>query len=129
MSTEGAYHPLWPGRRPGGKPTDPPIYRVLVHRQFFEQWLEMVERVGVDKAQAFWDHVARTPGEPPQIASSCLLKGKSGNPQGEGWSRTIHYEVSGAGRINYQYHDAYRTTRDGDAHKVVAILTIDYSSH
>ena len=28
-----------------------------------------------------------------------------------GFSRTVHYEISGAGRIDYQFNDAYRGTR------------------
>ena len=32
-------------------------------------------------------------------------------------------------RINYQYCDAYKTKPDGDVHRVVFILSIDYSSH
>ncbi|GEA88023.1 hypothetical protein CCE01nite_19720 [Cellulomonas cellasea] len=129
MPAGGAYHPLWPGKRPGGRPAVAPVYRVLVHRQYFDRWLEMPERVSVEKAQQLWDHLAHNPGGPPPIGSTCILRGKLGNPQGEGWSRTIHYEVSGAGRVNYQYADAYRASRDGDLHRVVAILTIDYSSH
>ena len=70
-----------------------------------------------------------TPGEIPALNSSCILRGAAGKPQGEGWSRTIHYEVSSMARINYQFHTAYRTNPDGDAHRGVAILTINYTSH
>ncbi|WP_155356357.1 hypothetical protein [Acrocarpospora macrocephala] len=85
--------------------------------------------VGIKAAQQFWDHVSQTPGEPDPIAATCFLRGKAGKPRGDGWSRTIHYEISGAGRIDYQYNDTYKTFPDGDEHKVVAILTISYSSH
>ena len=32
-------------------------------------------------------------------------------------------------RADYQFNDQYKTATDGDPHPVVAILTIDYSSH
>lgn len=62
-------------------------------------------------------------------ANTTLLRGRAGQPIGEGWSRTVHYELSSKARANYQYNNAYRTRTDGDAHPVVAILTIDYASH
>ena len=34
-----------------------------------------------------------------------------------------------SGRINYQYNNHYQTTPGSDAHAVVAIMTINYSSH
>lgn len=36
-----------------------------------------------------------------------------------GFSRTVHYEISGAGRIDYQYHDSYAGGDHGDPHPVV----------
>lgn len=129
MTAGGAYKPLVPARRPGGRPAEEPTYRVLVHRKFVDKWSELAERVGIASAQEFWDHVATSPGQPPPTASTCLLRGKPGLPQGPGWSRTIHYEVSSMARINYQYHDAYTTSDQGDQHRVVAVLTIDFSSH
>lgn len=45
-----------------------------------------------------------------------------------GFSRTVHYEISGAGRIDYQFNDAYPGTR-GDSHPVVLIRAINLSSH
>lgn len=129
MSAGSNYQPLRPGRRPGGKPTNAPVYRVLVHRKFLEKWQALPERVGLAAAQDFWDHVAATPGTPPPTASTCILRGKAGLPQGNGWSRTIHYELSSMARINYQFNDAYTTAPDGDPHRVVAVLSIDFSSH
>jgi hypothetical protein len=102
---------------------------VLVHRRFKRHYDGLVERVGLQQAQQFWDHVANRPGQPDPIASTTFLRGKAGQPQGPGWSRTIHYEVSSSARIDYQYCDDYKTTPDGDPHPVVAILTINYSSH
>ncbi|MEU1883086.1 hypothetical protein ABZ470_37775 [Streptosporangium sp. NPDC020072] len=124
-----AYRPYTPARRPGGRPEARPVYRVLVHRKFLGHWEQLVANVGLKAAQQFWDHVSRTPGESDPIASTCFLRGKAGRPQGEGWSRTVHYEISGAGRIDYQYSDSYKTSSDGDEHRVVAILTINYGSH
>jgi hypothetical protein len=63
------------------------------------------------------------------VNSSTVLRGKAGKPKFEGGSRTIHYEISGAGRINYQYVNEYREGARGDAHRVVFILTIDLGSH
>jgi hypothetical protein len=101
---------------------------VLVHRKQRDLWNGLADVVGVESAQLFWDHVAQTPGRAPRVGSSNILKGKAGEPKAEGFSRTIHYEISGAGRINYQFNDAY-IGRHGDPHSVVWILTIDHSSH
>jgi len=83
----------------------------------------------MQQAQEFWDHLASTPGEPPATAATCILKGKAGAPIGEGWSRTIHYELSSKARADYQHNAAFKTYPDGDIHPVVAILTINFSSH
>jgi len=124
-----AYHPLWVTARPAGKPDVMPVYRVLVERRFYALWCELPTRVGVEAATQFWDHVAMTPGSVPVINGSCILRGAAGRPQGDGWSRTIHYEVSSMARINYQYNNAFRAAPGGDPHPVVAILTINYASH
>lgn len=129
MTLSSAYDPNVPARRPGGKPHEAPRYRVLVHRRYLGHYEELAERVGIKQAQQFWDHVARDPGNPDPIASTCFLRGRAGRPKSPGWSRTIHYEVSSSARIDYQYHDSYTTEPDGDSHPVVAILTINYSSH
>lgn len=127
--TASAYQPFQPARRPGGRPKARPRYRVLVHRKFMTHWNEIVERVGIQAAQEFWDHAADSPGVPPPTAGTTILRGKAGQPKGPGWSRTVHYELSSKARINYQIHDSFKTAPDGDEHPVVAILTIDYSSH
>lgn len=124
-----AYRPLEPARRPGGKPEAAPAYRVLVHRKFAGKWSQVVSRVGLDAAQALWDHLATAPGSPPPTSATCYLRGKAGLPQGPGWSRTVHYELSSMARVNYQFHDAFRASDSGDEHRVVGILSIDYSSH
>ena len=125
----GAYAPHVSARRPGGSPRGAPKYRVLVHRKMLDRWNELVDRVGLESAEQFWDHVANDPGHKAPINGTTVLKGSAGNPKAPGFSRTVHYEVSGAARINFQYHDQFRTRPDGDPHKIVVILTIDYSSH
>ena len=127
--TESAYRPFEPARRPGGKPGEEPKYRVLVHRKFRGHWDQIIGRVGLQQAQELWDHLAQCPGERPPTASSCILRGKAGMPKGPGWSRTTHYELSSMARVDYQYNNSYRVCDDGDAHAVVAILTMNYSSH
>jgi hypothetical protein len=129
MATTSAYEPFEPARRPGGRPDQAPRYRVLVHGRFRRHYEELASRVGLQQARQFWDHVATSPGNPCAIASTCYLRGKAGRPQGPGWSRTIHYELTSSARIDYQFHDAYRTEAGGDPHPVVAILTVSYSSH
>ena len=129
MASESAYRPHEPAKRPGGRPPEAPHYRVLVHRKFRRHWQEVVDRIGIQQAQEFWDHLAMAPGSSPPTANTTLLRGKAGQPIGDGWSRTVHYELSSMARANYQYNNAYRTRPDGDPHPVVAILTIDYSSH
>ncbi len=79
--------------------------------------------------QQFYDHVAHTPGTPPLVNSAVILRGKAGEPKFPGASRTIHYEISGAGRIDYQFVNEFRVADVGDPHPVVLILTIDLSSH
>jgi hypothetical protein len=124
-----AYDPLTPARRPGDKPDRAPKYRVLVHRRFKGHWEQLVERVGLESAKQFWDHVAHQPGVPPLTDSSVILRGKAGRPKWPGFSKTRHYEVSSMARIDYQYCDEYSTQPGGDLHKIVAILTINFSSH
>ena len=70
-----------------------------------------------------------TPGEPSAVASITILRGKAGRPNGDGWSRTHHYELTSKARADYQYHDSYVTEPGGDEHRVVAILTLSFGSH
>jgi hypothetical protein len=92
-------------------------------------WNDLPRRVGLESAQQFYDHVAQTPDRPPGVGTTTILKGKAGRPEAPGFSRTHHYEISGAGRIDYQFNDAYAGGAKGDAHPVVRIRTIDHSSH
>lgn len=102
----GAYRPYVAARRPGESPSTKPTYRVLVHREFLEEWKSLPERVGLQNAQQFWDHVAQSPGEPPKVGRSSKMKGKHHGPKWPGYSSTIHYEISGAGRLDYQFNPA-----------------------
>jgi hypothetical protein len=128
-NASSAYQPFRPARRPGGSPRTKPTYRILVHRQYKALWDQLAERVGLENAQQFYDHVANTPEQAPAVGRATILRGKAGRPREEGFSRTIHYEISGAGRIDYQYHPAFTGGARGDPHPVVFILTIGLSSH
>lgn len=125
----GAYQPYEPAQRPGTSPDEKPAYRVLVHRKMADRWDELADRVGVETAQRFYDHVSQNPGQKPTVGSTCILRGKAGKPSEEGFSRTYHYEISGAGRIDYQFHDSYTGGKFGDPHPVVRIVNVDHSSH
>lgn len=101
----------------------------LVHRKFADLWAALPERVGLSAAQQFYEHVAQNPGQPATINRTGVLRGRAGEPMAPGFSRTIHYEISGAGRIDYQFHDAYDEGTQGDPRPVVFIRAINLSSH
>src|SRR3546814_7658402 len=96
MAGEKAYRPFAPGRRPGGKPPAKPKFRVLVHHQFLDRWNGLVDAVGLESAQQFYDHVSQNPGQIPAVNTSGILRGKAARPREDGFSRTVHYEISGA---------------------------------
>ncbi len=125
----GAYQPYVPARRPGGKPPKKPRYRMLVHRQYSDLWERLPERVGLENVQQVYDHVSNTPGAFPPVGRSSILAGKAGRPRDPGFSPTIHFEITGTGRIDYQICNDYRSGAKGDPHPVVRILTIYLSSH
>jgi hypothetical protein len=102
---------------------------VLVHRRFMAAWSSLAERVGVENAQQLWDHVAFTPGAPPRVGSSSVMRGKHAAPKAPGFSKTVHYEITGAGRIDYQWNATSTGGASGDPHGVVWILTIELGSH
>lgn len=83
----------------------------------------------MESAQQFWDHVALTPDRPPPVNRATILRGRAGMPEEEGFSNTVHYEVSSMARIDYQYCPSYRLGTDGDEHPVVRIRAIQYGSH
>lgn len=123
-----AYQPFEPARRPGGRPSEKPPWRVLIHRKHADLWSQLPTCVGLQSAQRAWDYLAMSPNIPPEIGSSTKLKGMQKFAK-DGWSAPHHYEVSGAGRIDYQYNPGYRTAPDGDPHPVVRIISLDLSSH
>lgn len=127
--TPKAYRPHVAARRPGGPPKSKPLFRVLVHHQYQDAWNGLAARVGLANAQQFWDHVAMTPGQHPMVGTSSVMKGKHAAAKWTGYSKTIHYEITGAGRIDYQYNAAATDGARGDPHGVVKILTIDLGSH
>ncbi len=77
---------------------------MLVHHRYLAVWNELADRVGLAGAQQFWDHAAMTPGEPAKVGTSSVMKGKHNAPRWPGCSKIIHYEIAGAGRIDYQYN-------------------------
>ena len=60
-------------------------------------------------------------------ASAYQPFGPAGRPGGRPAAKP-RYRVSGAGRIDYQFNDAYPGVR-GDPHPVVFIRAINLSSH
>lgn len=101
---------------------------MLVHRQYAGLWDDLTRRIGLEAAQQFYNYAANTPGQIPSVGTATILKGSLGRPIAEGFSRTIHYEISGAGRIDFQYHNAY-LGKKGDPRPVVFILRIALGSH
>lgn len=124
----GAHHPWMPARRPGGRPPFAPRFRVLVHHQLEETWERLCARVGTASAQQFWDHVALEPGRPPRVNRATVLRGARGRPLAQGFSRSVHYEISGAGRVDYQFNP-YWTGPSGDEYGIVVIVQIGLGSH
>jgi hypothetical protein len=125
----GAYRPHVAARRPGGPPAAKPLFRVLVHRQYLSIWNDVPGRVGLANAQQFWDHVAMTPGQPPKVGTSSMMKGRHAAPKWPGYSKTIHYEITGAGRIDYQFNPSATDGARRDSHGVVKIFTVALGSH
>jgi len=126
--TPSAYQPYQPAKRPGGKPDTQPKWRVIVHRKHAPLWSQLADKVGLRNAQRAWDYLATRPNVAPAIGTSTKLKGM-GKYARDGWSAPHHYEVSGAGRIDYQYNPRYQATANGDPHPVVRIVSINLDSH
>lgn len=90
-------------------------------------WGDMVTAVGDESASQCWDHLAQNPGQKPPINSGNPLAGKQFGPTADGFSRVMHYRVSSAWRVDYRFHDTYRTSATGEPHKIVVILWVGRS--
>lgn len=124
----GAYDPYITIASPGGKPVTKPRFRVLMSKSMWKQWENAVSQAGDQNVQQLWNHLAYRPDQLPLLGSVTRLKG--GHMKGkEGWSDVHHYEITGAGRINYQFHPDYAGGAQGDKHAVVKVTSIDMSSH
>lgn len=126
--TNSAYSPYAPARRPGGKPSEKPKYRVLIHHKYLARWEVFVDRVGLANAQRAWDHLAMQPGSPPPIGQCSKLRGMDKYAK-NGWSHIYHYEASSMARIDYQFHPRIQVTEGKEPSPVVRILRLDLGSH
>jgi hypothetical protein len=70
----------WLPDGPVVRPRVRPVFRVLVHHKYLAVWNELADTVGLSNARQFWDHV-----------------GKHNAPKWPGYSKTIHYEITGPG--------------------------------
>lgn len=104
------------------------MWRLLVHRHYARAWESLADRVDQDSAQQLHDHVPATTDRPPRVGTSGMLRGNH-NKGKSGWSTRIHYEVTGAGQIDYEYHATYRVGAKSDKQPVVRILRIELGSH
>lgn len=124
MPNTSAYKPYEPARRPGGKPSTAPKFRVLVHRKYADDWDRLIEAVGLQNAQRAWDHLANTPDQTPRIGQCTKLKGLDKKIK-DGWSAFYHYEASSKARIDYQFHLGYASSDNRSPTPVTKILKID----
>lgn len=131
----GAYDPYRTLGRPGGKPSLQPRFRVHLHKRDWTAWQKLIDEAGVANAQQLWDHLAHRPDQRPLLGVSTPLKGGHVKATPDGWSRVYHYEVSGPGRVNYRYHDAYDgganidSSGEPEKHRCVRIIDISMGSH
>ncbi len=100
-----------------------------MHRKHARAWAELADRFGERNADELWDHLTSRPNRPPRLGTVTPMKGKLGKPLADGTSGVFHYEISGAGRVDYRFHPAYRTSPDRAAHPTVFIVSIDHRSH
>lgn len=119
----GAYRPFVSARAPF-PPTEKPVWRVLVHRQLLQEWNELVDRAGPANARELWSYLTSSPNRPPALG--CVSKMR-GVPKGS--DAVWHYELTGAGRVDFTVHPEFKTADGGDAHPCVKIVGIDYGSH
>ena len=124
----GAYDPYITIASPGGKPSAKPRFRILMSKSLWKAWEKANGQAGDQNVQQLWNHLAYRPDKPPLLGSVTRLKGGQARGKG-GWSDVHHYEITGAGRIDYQFHPEYSGGAKGDPHPVVKIIRIDMSSH
>ena len=123
-----AYDPYITIASPGGKPVTKPRFRVLLSKSLWKQWENFVALAGDQNIQQLCNHLAYRPDQLPLLGSVTRLKG--GHMRGkEGWSDVHHHEVTGAGRINYQFHPDYEGGAKSEKHAIVKVTSIDMSSH
>lgn len=120
----GAHRPFVPARSPGGKPTIEPKWRVVVHHKFLKRWEELVGRVGLTGAQQLWDYLTTQPGEPGPYRCVSKMRGT-----GKGKPTVWHYEVSGAGRVDFRVELHHEAKSGMGAHPTVFIIGINFGSH
>jgi hypothetical protein len=61
-----AYRPPVAARRPGGRPSAKPVFRVLVHHKYLAIWNELADRVGLANAQISVSAEQRSGSAPTQ---------------------------------------------------------------
>lgn len=124
----GSYRPYVAARRPRGRAEKKPKWRVIVHRKHVQLWEDLVSICGLQAAQQCWDHLALAADRPSPFGNITIMKGKLRHGK-DGWSGVHHYEITGAGRVDFQYHPKFSGGATGDEHPVVRIISIDLSSH
>lgn len=124
----GAYDPLVSVESPGGKPEKKPRFRVLINKSHWRAWERMIQAVGAQSAQRLWNHLAHSADQPPLVGQVTRMKGGHMKATG-GWSAVHHYEVSGAGRVDFRYHHSFTGGATGEPHGVVQVIRVDLSSH
>jgi hypothetical protein len=123
-----SYRPFVSARRPGGPPAGKPKWRVIVHRKHLQLWNDLVDRCGLQAAQQCWDQLAFNADRPSPFGNITMMKGKLRHGK-DGWSGVHHYEITGAGRVDFQHHANFSGGAIGDEHAVVRIISIDLGSH
>lgn len=123
-----SYRPFVAARRPRSKAEVKPEWRILVHRKHVKTWNNIPDVCGESNAGELWLHLATQPDKPPRLGTVTPMKGRQYGETDEGLSRVYHYELSGAGRVDYRYCRTF-VSEKGDEHAIVQIISIDLTSH
>lgn len=123
-----SYRPFVAARHPLGKAPEKPLWRILVHKKHVDLWNRIAEVCGDSNAGELWLHLAMQPDQAPRLGTVTPMKGKHNGATSDGKSRVYHYEVSGAGRVDYRFCKDWKASK-GDKHPVVWIVSIDLASH